>query len=273
VSTILVTVPYWRCPDAVSRAVVSILDQTHRGLVCVVMNDADVASPPWPALEGIDDPRLLRFELGENRGWVFADAVAIAANPWPLWSPHDADDFSDPDRLERLLALSDGADVVLQDEAVHRTNGTTAIAPVQEYRGDGVFRHHAVRAGLYRTDWLRTIGGVHPGFRLGYDTLLTSLAFLAGETRVVREPLYHRVKRAGSLTSARETGMGSPLRRQIRAELERLWHECFEAARDADDPAAAVGTVIRRSIATEDAAAVEREAARLRAVLAGRMAA
>lgn len=271
--TVFVAMPAYRTPETIACAVESVLAQTHKDLLLVVLNDGDSPSRAWTPLAHVTDARLLRFDLQENRGWPFADAVALAACDAPWFSPHDSDDWSDPRRLERLLALSDGADVVLQDEAVHRANGSSILVPVQPYRPDGVFRHHAVRAGLYRTEWLRKIGGVHPSFRLGCDTLLTSLAFLAGETRVVRESLYHRVKRAGSLTSARETGMGSPLRRQIRAELEGLWRECFAAARTAGDRAAAVGDVIRRSIAPEDSAAVEREAARLRAVLAERMAA
>jgi glycosyltransferase involved in cell wall biosynthesis len=270
---IFVAMPAYRTPETIGRAVSSILGQTHRDLLLVVLNDGDDPASAWAPLAHVTDPRLVRFDLSENRGWPFADAVALAACDAPWFSPHDSDDWSDPRRLELLLALSAGADVVLQDEAVHRQNGSSILVPVQPYRPDGVFRHHAVRAGLYRTEWLRRIGGIHPSFRLGYDTLLTSLAFLAGETRVLREPLYHRVKRAGSLTSARETGMGSPVRAHVRARLAALWRECFRVARGAADRAAAVGDVIRRSIAPADAAAVEYEATRLRALLSGRRAA
>jgi glycosyltransferase involved in cell wall biosynthesis len=270
---ILVSIPYWRTPKTIARAVESILGQTCRDLLLVVLQDGDDPREAWAPLAHVTDPRLVRFDLAENRGWPFADAVALAVCDAAWWSPHDSDDWSDPRRLELLFELADDADVVLQDETVHRANGSSTVVPVQPYRGDGVFRHHAVRAGLYRTAWLRKVGGVHPGFRLGYDSLLTSLALLASETRVVREPLYHRVRRAGSLTMAPETRIGSPYRVGVRAELARLWGECFEAASEAEDKAAAVGAVIRRSITPEDAAAVEREAARLRAVLAERIAA
>lgn len=103
---ITVTMPYYRSPETVRRAVDAVLGQTHTNLTLIVTNDGDQDTPPWPALADITDPRLVRFELPENRGRYFADAVTLAACDTPWFAIHDADDEAEPTWLSTLLRLN-----------------------------------------------------------------------------------------------------------------------------------------------------------------------
>lgn len=265
--TVTVSMPYRGCPDTVRRAVDAVLNQTHTNLRLVVVNDGDTEQPPWPALADVTDPRLVRFDLAENRGRYFADAVTLAATDSPWWTVHDADDEAEPTWLETMLAAAEDADVVFTAQRVHPLAGSRTITEkVRPYHDSDLLAHHAHMAGLWSTTWLRTVGGPHPGYRIGWDTLLTATAYAAGRVVVVDAPLYHRHRRRGSLTTSPTTGTRSAARRRVTEELRVLWPKVRAAA--ADGGAAAVGAVIAATVAPELRDAVAREAAALRDRLA-----
>jgi glycosyltransferase involved in cell wall biosynthesis len=196
--TILVAIPYFGCPELVERAVRSILAQSYRDLHLVVIGDGDT-----PPLAGILDSRLEVYVLPENRGPYFAQQVALLASPHALYAPHAADDWSDPDHLERLLAVA--------GEAV-------ITGAVWWHQGDTVKIHEAsYEVGLFATSRLLALGGHNPAERMGQDTLLIRLLRMTGETRATHYPTYHRVKRPGSLMTAPLTRPGSALRNEMRA--------------------------------------------------------
>lgn len=99
---ITVSIPYFRCQSYIRKAVESILAQTHRGLLVIVVNDGDDQAT-WGELTHIDDPRLIRFDLKANRGRYFADAVVLNTIDSPYFAVQDADDWSEPQRLAVLL--------------------------------------------------------------------------------------------------------------------------------------------------------------------------
>jgi predicted O-methyltransferase YrrM len=247
---ITVSIPYHGCPHTIRRAVESVLGQTITDLRCVVVNDADTGTPPWPYLTHITDPRLIRHDLPVNRGRYFADAVTLAACDTPWWMVHDADDWSEPAWLERLLDLSTDVDVVLGAQVVHHLGGAEQVEPVKQFVADGRLRHHAHMAGLWRTGWLRRVGGPHPDYRVGYDTLMTALPWLVGRVAVLGDALYHRQRRPRSLTTAPATGMRSPLRRQTVRNLHSLWTRVAAVADRGPD---AVGDVIESTVRSRSA--------------------
>lgn len=275
---VTVSIPYHRCRPHIRRAVESILAQTHRDLRVVVVNDGDPA-PPWDELAHLDDPRLVRFELPENRGRYFADAVVLGATDDPYLVVQDADDWSEPERIARLL------------RAVRLEHAAGAVSAAWRHRwgrGEPVretpralepplapeLRHRAEHHGLFRTDALRAVGGYFGGFRVGYDTLLINFLLMTGRLAYVDEPLYHHVIRPDSLTSARETGMRSELRREATARLRALFeaaHRVYQRYLDgeADRPALleAIREAAGRWVTPEDRRALARETARLRAML------
>jgi predicted O-methyltransferase YrrM len=251
--------PYRGCPDTVRRAVDAVLAQTHTDLVLVVVADGSDQNP-WPYLADITDDRLVRLDLPEQRGRYFADAVTLAACSTPLWTVHDADDVADPEWLERMLAALEpvDADVVLTAQRVHHLNGRAATERVTPW-GDGAYRHHAHMAGLWSTAWLRAIGGPHPGYQIGWDTMLTGAALAAGRAVILDEVLYARHKRRGSLTTSPATGQRSALRRATVGRLRALWPDMVAAAPDT----AAIGQVLGADVDAADRAAIAEHAGRL----------
>lgn len=237
--TILVTVPYFGVPGLVERCVRSILDQTVRDIVVLVIGDGEV--PPL----AIADPRLEVFVLEENRGPYFAQQVAIDASPFPLYAPVGADDWLEPDHLERLLTV--GADAVITGAVwFHNLAGGISV------------HEGSYEVGLFATERLRAIGGHNPSERVGQDSLLIHLLRLTGELRATTHPTYHRVKREGSLMTSPITGKGTPYRNDVRRRNRVVLAEC-KALRDVE----AIRRYRRRHVPSHVRAEVELHAARL----------
>jgi glycosyltransferase involved in cell wall biosynthesis len=231
---VTVSIPYFRCKPYVRRSVESILDQTHTNLLAVVVNDGD-EDPPWDELAHIDDPRLVRFDLRENRGRYFVDAVVLNATPDSFFLIQDADDWSEPDRISVLLSQlrEDGADGAVSSLYRHRfDNGRTIAERKESYAAlnrplTENLRHRASHAGLFRSESLKRIGGYYGGFRIGYDTQIMSLLLMVGRISYVDRPLYNRLVRPDSLTGSRATGLKSPARNQVHRQLQETYSEAY----------------------------------------------
>lgn len=268
---VVVSVAFWRCHAFVREAVESILAQTMRDLVLVVVNDGDPV-PPWDALADIDDPRLVRFDLPENRGCYFAHEVVRRASPAPFFAVQDADDASAPHRLERLLdAIGDlpGASSMLGG----RYNGKSHDRAHREVGPQ--FRHRRGHTGLWRASVLRAIGGYYGGYRVGWDSLIVNAMSLLGEQHAapgteplafVDEVLYTIRHRDDSLTHAPDTRKGSPERNRLAALYKSKWKRMW-----LERGTPALPQAIRREmiadVSLDHAVELEREAMRLARLL------
>ncbi|MDQ3669761.1 MAG: glycosyltransferase, partial [Actinomycetota bacterium] len=275
---VTVSIPYYGCKAYIRRAVESVLAQTHRNLVVVVVNDAD-PDPPWDELATIDDPRLVRFDLTANGGRYLADAIVLAASPSPYLLIHDADDWSEPDRVEKLLRrlVEQRADVAVSSIEVSRArSGIRRVGrPLLDAPLGPRVRHRVDHYALFRTDALVRVGGCYGGLRIGYDTLLMNLMLMTASVALVDEPLYHRVIRPGSLTTSSTTGFGSRERARAQQEVERRYRLAYEAFRKhADGGIGRAGleeslcAIARREVSDTDDRRITREGERLRPLLA-----
>lgn len=284
---VTVSLPYFNCRRYLLRAVESILGQTHRNLTLVVVNDGD-PKPPWDLLAHIDDPRLVRYDLGVNRGRYFVDAVILAATPDPFLLIQDADDWSELGRVAALLNALGAQGWQLSESCQPSVVGAVSASrlwregsragqllaypglrrPLSErfeFRSD----HH----GLFRTDALRAVGGNYGGYRIGYDTLLVNLLSMLSEIAYVEQPLYHRQVRANSLTTSQATGMRSAQRRRVRNELAGLYAEALQAyrrfrpAEDVQELAAAISAICQATVSDRERAEIADHAARLRPLI------
>ena len=221
---ILVSLPCHNTPWLIRRAVDSILGQTHRDLTLVVVNDGGPA--PWSELADITDRRLIRFDLEENRGRYYCDAVTLAANPHPYYTVHDSDDWSESTRLEELAAEIGDADVACDGYTRHGLNGKVdKILPqpaLAGRRGTRSLAHIGHHRGLWKTDGLRTIG-MNPAVRVGWDTYLMHFAALTLNVEWVKSYLYHQVRRKGSLTQSDQTGIASKHRADTIKIMDAMW--------------------------------------------------
>lgn len=218
--TVLVSMPVYRTPpELMDKAIRSILDQTFTDLVLVVVGDGEEA----PISPGTGDDRLLSFTLPENRGRYFADAVAQAACPFDWWSPHDADDWSGPNRFADLWRRrATGAVWSAVNTAGKVYTLPNALGPLRPR-----LHQTGYHIGLYSIDRIRAVGGYHPGYRVGYDTMFNALIRMTGEVAMSPKPMYYRARWPGSLTQSSRTGRNSALRNQAVFDLRRLYSKIF----------------------------------------------
>lgn len=257
---LVVSVPTFNTPDELlHRALDGLLTQTLDDLAVVVVNDGGRPLRGLPS-----DPRLVAYELPENRGRYFADAVvtrALSSRPGTFWSPHDADDWSEPERFEKLLPSAvDGA--VLAPYWRHQPGREPSV---HQPRVDAIARPtgrftHLVHwcTGAYTIERLKRAGGLHPGFRIGFDTLHTLMIALTGSTAVHAEATWHWHRRmTGSLTSDPRTRLGSIHRDQVRRQLKMLYQTAWERRH------ARPGAVITQHVPSALADEVDKHATRL----------
>lgn len=261
---ITVSVPFWRAAATVRRTVESVLRQTHRDLLLVVVNDGDDEQEIHRALAGIRDNRLLVRSLARNYGMYFATAVALGATPDALWTQVDADDWIEPDRLEHLAAAIGDADAVFTPWLNHNLDGTTHLREIQppahQAEHGWTLRAVAHMCNLWRTDFAKRL--VHPGCRLAWDQMMTQLAWRFGTIKTLDEPSHHRHMTEGSLMVSAGSGRGSEARRADRRHHKRLWPQ-LAACSDGRQ----VGKLLRRDAGPAVMNQLEEEVQRMRQVL------
>lgn len=232
---VTVSIPHHGPGDHLRLAVESILAQTHHNLTCVVVFDGDTRAAE--VIADIEDPRLVRHALAANWGRYFADQVVLDATTSEYFLVQDSDDWSEPTRLEILLAKleSDEADACLSDVVHHDSRSGRERVSRQgwPHLHDPIgptLIHRAGHHGLYRTECLRSIGGWYAGHRIGFDTSVTNLVLLSGgRVTSVAEPLYHRSIRSDSLTTSATTGWNTPERLRVVTELRALQKRMYAA--------------------------------------------
>jgi glycosyltransferase involved in cell wall biosynthesis len=248
--TVLVAIPYFDCPRHVERAVRSVLAQTVTDIHVLVVGDGQE-----PPLRRVRDSRLDVFTLPANRGNYFVREVMLRANPHPWYAPHDADDWSDPDHLERLFAM--GSDAVATGPVwLHRGNAQPIVWAGPPGR---TARYHV---GLFATARLMAVGGYNPAERIGQDTLLLRMLRITGDLRTASHPTYHRTRRPGSLTVNRATSHRSEAREAMKGRNRTVYLRC-ERLRDPEAIRQYRASIIPAEIADE----VERHTEALRARL------
>ncbi len=286
-------IPYYRCGRYLRRAVEGLLAQTHQNITVVVVNYGDPDSP-WPFLRDVRDPRLVRFDLSGNHGPYFATAVVLNATAAPYLLIQDADDWSPPTRAAHLLdrLRRDGSDLAISAQLYYSETEAGARPFAVRWRSSTMdpragpsfivrsrltpqFLYRLPHHGLFRCDSLRRVGGYYAGFRINYDALVTNLMLMTGRISHLRQPLYYRTVRPGSLTQADDTGMQSQYRRDIINAMSGVYQNCFRFYVDylagrTDSRALLNGirACITSCIPRESALQLAAESRRLRGVLA-----
>lgn len=197
--SVTVVMPYWRTPT-IGRAVGSLLAQTFTDWRLVVVEDGESA-PPLP-----NDPRIERLHLSNNRGFSNALAEGLDVSDGEWWTGHDADDWSEPHRLATLVAAIGDRDAVLAPVVEWRRDGSCRVRPVvvDGARQAGLVHVGWHQAGLYRTSVARNVGW-RRDVRYAYDSVFVGLVVSHHNPVVIDEPMYHLVRRSGSLTTKRRS--------------------------------------------------------------------
>ena len=230
-------IPHYRCRRYLLRAVGSLLAQTYPWVRIIVVNDGD-PNPPWTELAHIRDPRLTRFDLPSRMGPYFALEVAREATTDPFFLIQDADDWSAPDRVRRLvdLLVEGNADFAVSAQPQFR-EGPHGESQVLSVRWDGYanglrgppfkidlcmtpeYRLRLPHHGLFRREILEKLGGYYGGHYIGSDKFLLNLIIMTGRIAWTPQPLYYRLMRDTSLTYSSETGYRSAYHASVERDL------------------------------------------------------
>jgi hypothetical protein len=212
--TVLVSIPtYGVGRELLEKSVRSVLAQTHRDLVCVVVGDGET-----PDLPRIPDSRLIVHSYSQNRGAYFAQDVAIWASPHEHYAVVASDDWVDPNHIESMLAL--GKDVACGALYYHN-----------DHYPDGIVIRKAYEVGLYRTSRYHEIGAHNPNERIGQDSLTLKVMRLVAPVGATSQPTYHRFGRQGSLSTHPDTCKGAPARVQMRERNRAIVARCQQLRR------------------------------------------
>lgn len=245
-------------PKLLERAVKSVLDQTYPDVRCVVVNDGGktVSLPRHP--------RLVVYQADRNRGRYWCDALVLAAVDEGWFAVHDADDYSDPDRFARLIDVAAPAGAAIAYYWRHQIDGRVSVQRPRMPRNDAGLHHigHWC-SGVYTVERMAKAGGIHPGFRVGFDTLHTLMMNLTGDLPIDTTPGYHWHRRRGSLSTARDTGQGSRFRHQTKLKLRHLYRDAYTASQRRRPP----GKVIRDDVPNAIADRLNVHAEKLRGML------
>jgi hypothetical protein len=208
-----VSIPVWDTPpELVRRAVDSVL--ANRTVSRVVVT-GDGQSPGI----GPTDSRVLVWATTRNMGRYFIDDVVSRVADTPFFTVHDADDWSDPGRLDACVKA--GVDVAYTRRVTHTLGGKTHLRNPHHHpfgRLDVLWGCMAV----YRTSLVQ--GLWHPGFRVSWDALLDQTVYLHAESRkYVQGVDYHICRREGSLTNSKMTGLRTDYRREVGRLHAGMW--------------------------------------------------
>ena len=287
-------IPHYRCRRYLLRAVDSLLAQTYPWVRIIVVNDGD-PDPPWTELAHIRDPRLTRFDLQSRMGPYFALEVARKATTDPFFLIQDADDWSAPDRVRRLvdLLVEGKADFAVSAQPQFR-EGPYGESQILSVRWDGYasgrrdlpfkidlcmtpeYRLRLPHHGLFRSDILGKLGGYYGGHYIGLDKFLLNLVIMAGRVAWTPLPLYYRLIRDTSLTYSSETGYRSAYHAGVERELAHDYQIAFSqyvAFRDGvighTEFEVRLGELRRRKVDDRTRHLIAAQVGRLRGVLEG----
>jgi glycosyltransferase involved in cell wall biosynthesis len=223
VTVLTVAMPTYNTPaHMLTEALDSLLAQTFTGFKVAVINDGGtpVTVP--------DDPRVVLFELEQNRGCYYAESLVLAACKTEWWTVHASDDWSDPHRFQTLLDASEGFEAVTGPTVYHWPDRTVPDPvhprPVGNGRLGTISRHPA---HIYRAATLRTIG-IPSDLRGSADTAVVSLFWHRHKVNVVDDAMYHVRKWDGSLTAHPATALNTQWRAQQRAERRRRFNRAVD---------------------------------------------
>ena len=128
--TVTVVIASWRAAGTIGRAVASVLSQPETAEVVVVDDASGDDGATIKAAHAADDGtgRLTVLSQTINAGPSAARNVAIAASKSAWISILDSDDFMEPGRLRKLLALTDAGYDLIADDLLQTPDGQPVSA-------------------------------------------------------------------------------------------------------------------------------------------------
>ena len=221
--TVLALIPHYRCEEYLDDCLAGLVAQTRPLDGIIVIDDAS-AEPPIGIVRRY--PGVTLMTAAENSGPYRLVQQVINDTDYDAYLFQDADDWSAPDRLERLLADAEaaGADMIGSQE-VRVFCDEPEVVPIQwPLDGNAQFRERATAFPLLHPTTLVSrramiaAGGYSMGLRFGGDAeFLRRVHHVARCVNSGHHGYFRRI-RQGSLTTAPATAIGTPARKQLMEE-------------------------------------------------------
>ena len=230
-SSVLAIVPHYQSEPWLGDCVDSLVRSTHPLAGIVVVDDGS-AAPPIDIVRRFPNVTLLASP--ENVGPYRLSQEIINRTGYDAYMFQDADDWSAPIRLERLLIEAErtGADLVgcqayrvlcNQADAVPATYPLDVNAALSEWPTWYALLHPT---SVVSRDLVLRIGGYATGLKFGGDLEFLHRAVHVACIINIPDFAYYKRVHDGALTSRPDTGLSSP----AREELRRLENERARAA-------------------------------------------
>jgi glycosyltransferase involved in cell wall biosynthesis len=224
---VLALIPHFQCEEWLDDALASLEEQTRPLDAIVVIDDASEA-PPLEIVRR--HPRVTLLHAERNVGPYRLVQQVIEETDYDAYLFQDADDWSAPDRLEKLLAAGakTGAELIGTQEIrvfCEEPEVTPIAWPLD------VHKQFAVKptafpllhpTSIVTRDLVMELGGFASGLRFSGDAELLRRAQHVARVANVEDHCYYRRIRENSLTTASATGLRSPVRQQV---MELLWEQ------------------------------------------------
>jgi glycosyltransferase involved in cell wall biosynthesis len=223
-----VVLPTWNRVACLPQAIRSVLDQTHRNIELIVVDDGSTDGT-GDLIAALGEPRLRYLRLERNRGQAAARNAGIGACSAELVAFQDSDDIWLPDKLTRQLEVlrqDPGLAGVYCDLRRLQANGQVFVISAPELvrrryfdRRPRLYQTYGlgIQTCLLRKSALVAAGGFREDMKCYED--LELLLRLAWRHRLKRipQPLVDYIESSGSVSKNREED------RWARATLLRLY--------------------------------------------------
>lgn len=228
-SKVLAIIPHYGCEAWLRRCLLSLVNQTHPPDNIVVVDDN---SPVTPVDIVAEFPSVTLMVAAKNVGPYRLVQQIIEETAYDYYLFQDADDWSAARRLASLLSIAAATKADLIGTQEIRLDATTQTLTPVTYPLD-VNQALTEKPGhpllhstsLVRRSLVTQLGGFATGLRFGGDTEFLLRAAFCGRIVNIPEYGYFRHKRPHSLTTAPETGLDSPARKQLLVALKQRANE------------------------------------------------
>lgn len=193
------------------RAIDAILAQTITDLELIVVDDGST-DDSRAIVEAIEDPRVRVLSMGRNVGIARSLNAGIEAARAPFVVVQDADDYSDPTRIERqLAALGASPAIAVVGCRMHEVDEAgRPLAPRTSFASGDVrrvllrFNPIPNTAAAFRRDAVLAVGGYDARYRYAMEYDLWLRLAERWEVVTLDAPLATRVMGAGNVAARAE---------------------------------------------------------------------